>query len=388
MNKKKNFETQNDSHNFIKQYFNKSNNVFLYQVLFHSERLINDHNYADLLIIAKMPFKVNWLNRFFTKANCELVGLPKQIKFKAVTRLQDINVLNNICDDFSNFYCIIAINSDENITVPNDRIDWWCEANLVNFAGLKLAYTDWQNRNAAINNQSIPNWQIEFDKQIETLQKENIDENNIQTMYQKVISLNQQLEHQEKQIKIRRQNLQKIQNNINAFSELKQALIQDKIDKATHQANVLQKEKDKWSNFCNLLIKTPQKAIETKVNTNVTAKNKNVLDINTDMSYTKPKAIIINDNKHVISNWWQVIIELLKYFDQDDNLKTLKKDKTLRRLFCIDSNGNINPKKDSALHFLPNGVVINTTYSANDTIQLCKTIIKDLHSNASIELEY
>lgn len=73
MNKKKNFETQNDSHNFIKQYFNKSNNVFLYQVLFHSERLINDHNYADLLIIAKMPFKVNWLNRFFTKANCEFL---------------------------------------------------------------------------------------------------------------------------------------------------------------------------------------------------------------------------------------------------------------------------------------------------------------------------
>lgn len=61
---------------------------------------------------------------------------------KAVTRLQDINVLNNICDDFSNFYCIIAINSNENITVPNDRIDWWCEANLVNFAGLKLVYTD------------------------------------------------------------------------------------------------------------------------------------------------------------------------------------------------------------------------------------------------------
>lgn len=388
MNKKKNFETQNDSHNFIEQYFNESNNVFLYQVLFHSERLINDHNYADLLIIAKTPFRVNWLNRFFTKANCELVGLPKQIKFKSVTRLQDINVLNNICNDFPNFYCIVAINSNENITAPNDRIDWWCEANLVNFAGLKLAYTDWQNRNAAINNQSTPNWQIEFDKQIETLQKEKIDENNIQTMYQKVINLNQQLEEQEKQIKIRRQNLQKIQNNINDFSKLKQASIQKEIDKTTRQANALQKEKGKWSNFCNSLVKTPQKTIETKVNANATVKSKNVLDINTDMSYTKPKAIIINNDEHLISNWWQVISELLKYFDQDDNLKMLKKDKTLWRLFYIDSNGNIHPKKDSALHFLPDGVAINTAYSANDTIQLCKTIIKDLHSNASIELEY
>ena len=388
MNKKKNFETQNDSHNFMAQYFNKNNNVFLYQALLHSERLINDHNYADLLIIAKTPFKVNWLNRFFTKANCELVGLPKQIKFKAVTRLQDINVLKNICDDFSNFYCIIAINSNENITVPNDRIDWWCEANLVNFAGLKLAYTDWKNGNVTNINQSAPTWQFEFDKQIETLQKEEIDENNIQTMYQKVISLNQQLEHQEKQIKIRRQNLQKIQNNINEFSKLKQALIQEEIDEATQRANVLQKEKDKWSNFCNSLVKTPQKTIETKVNANVNVKSKNVLDINTDMSYTKPKAIIINNDEHLISNWWQVIFELLKHFDQDDNLKMLKKDKTLWRLFCIDNNGNINPKKDSAIHFLPNGVVINTAYSANDTIQLCKTIIRDLHSNASIELEY
>lgn len=38
MNKKKNFETQNDSHNFIEQYFNENNNVFLYQASLHSER--------------------------------------------------------------------------------------------------------------------------------------------------------------------------------------------------------------------------------------------------------------------------------------------------------------------------------------------------------------
>lgn len=260
MNKKKNFETQNDSHNFMKQYFNESNNVFLYQASLHSEHLINDYNYADLLIIAKTPFKVNWLNRFFTKANCESVGLPKQIKFKSVTRLQNVNILKNICDDFSNFYCIIAINSNEDITTPNDRIDWWCEANLVNFAGLKLAYTDWQEENSATHNQFIPNWQIEFDKQMKTLQKEGIDENNIQIMYQKIINLNHQLEQQEKQIKIRQQNLQKIQNDINEFSKLKQALIQDEIDKATRQANALRKEKDNWNDFCNSLVKTPQKS--------------------------------------------------------------------------------------------------------------------------------